>query len=104
MLPMAKKPLHTSEQITAFLEELKTQSDRGVAIVAASVLEEITKGLILARLIELSSDRRDTLFEKTGAPLSSFSAKIEMAFALGAITNEIRLGLHLIREIRNRFA
>src|SRR3954471_23997129 len=36
--------------------------------------------------------------------MSSFSAKIEIAFALGVINNECRLSLHLIRDVRNKFA
>ncbi len=96
--------LHSSEQITAFLNELKTQSDRGVAVIAAAVLDEILQMLILARLIKIGADREDALFWKTGAPLSSLSSKIELTFALGTISNEARIAAHLIRDIRNKFA
>jgi hypothetical protein len=68
------------------------------------VIEELVEQVILERLIKLSSDRKDAIFYRMGAPLSSFSAKIEMAYALGIIANELRLTLHLIREIRNKFA
>jgi hypothetical protein len=101
---MAKGRMHTPEQVRAFLAEVKSQSDRGTAIIAGSVMEELTELVILKRLIELSGERKDALFDKMGAPLSSFSAKIEMAYALGIIVNEFRLALHLIREIRNKFA
>jgi len=40
---MAKKKIHTPDQVSAFLEELKTQTDRGMAIVAAAVLEELVE-------------------------------------------------------------
>src|ERR1700730_9110602 len=60
--------------------------------------------VILARLIEISAERKEVLFDKMGAPLRSFSAKIELAFALGVIANELRLTLHLIRDVRNKFA
>src|SRR3979490_3238118 len=95
---------HTQEQISAFLKEVKSQTDRGAAIIAAAVLDDLLEQVILARLIALGSERRDTLFDKTGAPLTSFSAKIEMSFALGVISNEARLALHLIRDVRNAFA
>jgi hypothetical protein len=101
---MPKKELHTKEQIATFLEELKTQSDRGAAVIAAAVLDDLLEFLILQRLINLGAERRESLFGRTGAPLSSFSAKIEMAYALGVIANEMRLGMHLIRDVRNEFA
>jgi len=101
---MAKSAIHTPKQVKDFLEEVKSQTDRGAAIVAAAVLESLTELVILHRLIELSSDRKDALFDRPNAPLSSFSAKIEMAYALGIIHNDARLGLHLIREVRNKFA
>jgi hypothetical protein len=101
---MAKTATHTAAHVKAFLKEVESQSDRGAAIVAASVIEELTKLIILDRLIELSAERKEALFDRMNAPLSSFSAKIELAFALGVIANELRLTLHLIRDIRNKFA
>src|SRR5438876_787528 len=69
---MPKTQFHTQEQISAFLQELKTQTDRGAAIIAAAVLDELLELLILDRFIKLGSERRDALFDRTGAPLSSF--------------------------------
>jgi DNA-binding MltR family transcriptional regulator len=100
---VAKHAMHTKEQISSFLDELKTQTDRGVAIVAAAVLDELLALLIIERLVKLSSDRRDSLFKDRG-PFSPFSSKIEVAFALGVISSEARLALHLVRDIRNKFA
>src|SRR5580704_5308213 len=100
---MAEK-MHTPEQITAFLDELKTQTDRGVAVIAAAALDEILQMVLLARFIELGSERKDMIFSKIGAPLSGLSAKIELAYAVGTISNEARLALHLIRDVRNKFA
>jgi hypothetical protein len=37
-------------------------------------------------------------------PLSTFSAKIDMAYALEIISDETRVELHKIRNIRNKFA
>jgi hypothetical protein len=102
--PVAKAKLPTTEQVKAFLEEVKSQTDRGAAIVASAVVENLIEVVILERLIELPGERKDALFYRMGAPLSSFSAKVEMAFALGIIANELRLTLHLIRDLRNKFA
>jgi Domain of unknown function (DUF4145) len=101
---MPKKQRHTSEHIARLLRELGSQTDRGVAIISAAWLEEIIELIILGRFIELPEDRRKALFDRMGAPLSSFSAKIEISFAIGAISNDVRTALHLVREIRNKFA
>jgi hypothetical protein len=101
---MPKSKPHTQKQVAAILEELKSQTDRGTAIIAAAVLDDVLNQLLTARLIKLGSDRHDSLFSRTNAPLSSFSSKIEMCFALGVLSNEARLALHLIRDVRNEFA
>jgi hypothetical protein len=101
---MSKSKPHTQEQVAAILKELQSQTDRGSAIIAAAVLGDLLNQLLTARLIKLGSDRHDSLFNRTNAPLSSFSSKIEMCFAIGVLSNEARLALHLIRDIRNEFA
>jgi DNA-binding MltR family transcriptional regulator len=101
---MAKSKSHTATQVAEFLEELKSQTDRGTAIIAAAVLDDLLNQLLTARLLNLGSDRHDSLFDGANAPLSSFSAKIEMCFAVGVISNSARLAMHLIREVRNEFA
>jgi hypothetical protein len=99
---MAKK-VHTSEQITTFLAELEKQTDRGAALIAAAVLDEILEILLAARLLEVGRDRHDALFGR-GKPLDSFAVKIELGFALGLFTNAARIQLGMIREVRNKFA
>src|SRR5882762_1358039 len=61
------------------------------AVIAAAVLDDLLEILLTARFMELSGERHDGLFKKIGAPLSSFSSKIEICFALGVISNEARL-------------
>jgi DNA-binding MltR family transcriptional regulator len=101
---MSKSKPHTQEQVGEILKELQSQTDRGTAIIAAAVMDDLLNQLITSRLIDLGSERHDSLFSRTNAPLSSFSSRIEMAFALGVLSNEARLGLHLIRDVRNAFA
>jgi hypothetical protein len=101
---MPKSKTHSQAQVAAFLDELKSQTDRGTAVIAAAVLDDLLEILLTARFIELGSDRHDGLFKRTGAPLSTFSSKIEIGFAIGVFSNEARLAMHLIREVRNEFA
>lgn len=92
------------------LRELEQQTDRGVAIIGAAYIEERLEETLLA----LFTDRIETvkyenqkvskrLFKGTG-PLTSLSAKIDTAFALGMLGDHSFQDLHLIRDIRNAFA
>jgi Kef-type K+ transport system membrane component KefB len=51
---MPKSKPHTQEQVAAILEELKSQTDRGTAIIAAAVLDDVLSQLLTARLIKLT--------------------------------------------------
>jgi DNA-binding MltR family transcriptional regulator len=42
--------------------------------------------------------------EAIGVPLSQFSTKIDIAFAIGAIDGTTRQNLHALRGIRNEFS
>jgi len=91
-------------EIARTFKVLKRQrSDRAVAILASALVEDALEGAILASLSPLSKEDRASLFEGDG-PLSTFSAKIRVGFALsifGAIT---RADLNCMRDVRNAFA
>lgn len=76
-------------------------SDRAAAILASSYLEEAIGDYIKSFLVQDPSI--EELFEGHGA-LSSFSARIGIAFALGLITKKMRNDLNSIRKVRNHFA
>jgi hypothetical protein len=94
---------HSQEAVKTYAEELKKQTDRGAGIVAAAVVEEALEFTIKRRLIELSNTRADLLFGRM-RPLSSFSAKTELGFALGLLSENLRHSLNMIRDVRNEFA
>jgi DNA-binding MltR family transcriptional regulator len=100
---MAKKSMHTIEQVIAFIEELQIQTDRGIAIVAAAVVEDALEHLIHCRLVAVSNTRLDSLFGRM-KPLSTFSAKIELGLTLGLYDDNLRSVLDMIRDVRNEFA
>ncbi|WP_147309734.1 hypothetical protein [Cupriavidus taiwanensis] len=86
----------------AFVKEYATQSDRHVVILACSHIEELLKELLQRRLLPVSG-AKDPLF--TGqAALATFSARCEMAYRLGLISDEFKSALNTIRKIRNYFA
>jgi DNA-binding MltR family transcriptional regulator len=89
------------DPITQISEDLKKESDRAAAVLAASFLETQLEALLKKVLIDHKS--RDSMFG-VYAPLGSFSAKISAAFLMGLIPEDIYKDLNLIRKIRNEFA
>lgn len=90
--------------------ELFTKSRRlqecthaGVAIVGAAIIEEQILRALLTKMRPLSREMDKGLFDGYG-PLSSFSGKIDMAYALQIITKETYNDLTTIRRLRNKFA
>ena len=82
--------------------ELAGESDRGAAILAAARFEDWLKSCVIECFVELDKDLRDDLFDN--GPLSTFSAKINLAFALGLYSKNVLKDLHTVKKIRNEFA
>lgn len=90
------------QQALALVQEIETQTDRGAAIIGAAWIEEEINAAIESFLNKDKSSW-DRLFRKSG-PLSSFSAKIDLARLLGIVSAVVSSDLHIIRTIRNDFA
>ncbi len=84
-------------------DEIGEASDRAVAIFASAILDNELAKALEGKFVSLSDQRRDKLFEGYGA-LSTFSAKIDVGFALGLFGSETRGNLDRLRKIRNKFA
>jgi hypothetical protein len=85
-------------------KELFGSNDRATAVMMASVVDMAIQNLLIKRLrSDLKPAERRDLFGERG-PLGTFSAKINMAYAVGAIGPIAHADLHLIRTIRNEFA
>ena len=91
------------DEVMLFRQTLTPETDRGVALVCASYLDEALKGLLMKFFIT-APRVTGKLFEGGTAPLATFSARIDLAFVVGLIPKESHRGLHLIRKIRNSFA
>lgn len=82
------------------IKELSGRNDRLLGVVGGSGVESALEG----RLLQVMRDgSREVLFSPK-APLSTFSAKIQAAYALRLIDNDTRRNADYIREIRNVFA
>lgn len=75
-------------------------SARATAIVGAAQLDYLLEQVLRHNMI---AKPEKSLFEAYG-PLSSFSAKIDLARSLGILTKGEASDLHRIRKIRNVFA
>jgi hypothetical protein len=79
--------------------------ERGIPIVAASILEQTLEAALLSRMPHLTTREKEQLFGPNGDPLlATFSAKTRLSYALRVINKETRDDLDLIRYIRNAFA
>jgi DNA-binding MltR family transcriptional regulator len=86
-----------------FEQTIRTESIRAKAILSACYMDELLNQL-LTIVLKPNIDKTDPLLDGANAPLGTFSSKIELAFRMGAISNDDKKSLHLVRKIRNRFA
>jgi DNA-binding MltR family transcriptional regulator len=95
-----------SSESGAIARSLMKESDRGCVIFSASLLAQALEVLLRAAFVSGRPDVAkvvDPLF-RAYAPLSTYSARIDVAFALGLVGEDIYGQLHLIRRMRNDFA
>ncbi|TGK23323.1 hypothetical protein EHQ05_19220 [Leptospira yasudae] len=85
------------------MDEFQKETDRAAVILTASLFDNSLNDLLNNFLISNSSTN-DELFDGPNAPLSTFSAKINVAYRVGLISNKFAHDLNLIRKIRNEFA
>ena len=82
---------------------IQSESTRAKVILSACYLDELLRKLIKI-LLRSNKGKSDPLFDGAQAPLSTFSARIEIAYRMGAISVENKNSLNYIRKIRNKFA
>jgi DNA-binding MltR family transcriptional regulator len=94
-----------NEVLSKVAASLGHESDRGCVIFGAALLNESLEQLLRASFRRAPEDVKliDSLFEGY-APLSTFSAKLQLAYALGILPRHLREKIELVRRIRNEFA
>lgn len=108
-MKVEKLVIRTKEQqatilkdIFSLVKSLLDESERAVVIIAAARLDADLEALLKHLLIPHPGGN-DPLFEGDRM-LGNFSAKINMAYRLGAIDNDFEHALQVLRKIRNDFA
>ena len=94
--------LDHAEDLAQFVDELKRETDRGLPLVAAALLDEKLLETLSAFFCMGKSAER--LLTESNAPLGTFSSRIEACFALGLIDEHEQQEITLIRKVRNEFA
>lgn len=89
------------QQLSHFLGEFNKESDRGAALVAASMLDEQLQEILSSFLVESPTSKE--LLVGFNAPLGTFSARAAAALSLGLIQENEFKEIALIRKIRNEF-
>ena len=98
-----RKPRSKTVDKDALLRGLAELSHAALAVAITANLEKCLFGSLTTAMPNLSGGVQSKLFEGYGA-LATLSAKIDLAYAMGLINQDLRRDLHVIREIRNAFA
>ncbi|MGJ7487732.1 MltR family transcriptional regulator [Variovorax sp. LT2P21] len=86
--------------------EMESESDRGCILVGASAIDDVLRALLFHRLARDEHVARvaaDPLFAGMG-PLSTFSSRIKLVYALDLIPRWMFDDLERIRKVRNKAA
>lgn len=99
---MSKKK-HEPEilELGKFFESIKGETDRGVTLLVASILDQWLFEILNSFL--LKDKVSDELLSGFSAPLGTFSSKIKMCYSLALIDKTEYNILEIIRKIRNEF-
>ncbi len=94
------------ESFTKLAESIRASEKRthaGFVVRLTSILEYDLERAIKWKLRPLNKEMKKRLFDSYG-PLSTFAAKIDIAYALDITTDAIHKELNTMRRIRNAFA
>ena len=85
-----------------FLDDFNKETERGTALAASAMLDDLLGRTIEAFLIPNKGSK--ALLDGFSAPLGTFSARIASSFALGLLSEVEYRECELIRKVRNEFA
>lgn len=94
--------LSTAEDLALFVEELNRESDRGLALVGAALIDDKLGETLKAFFREGAPIGR--LIDEPNAPLGTFSSRSNTCFALGLIDEFEYDEIGILRKVRNEFA
>lgn len=102
---MSQTPTHKfqdrAQAVCDFRRTLTPETDRGCALMAQAYLDAQLEELLRRYFVDDAKHTREVLGQSK--PLGTFSARVDVAYALGLISLKMHRDLHLIRKIRNDF-
>lgn len=90
------------KSVNEILQQYANESERAAVILAAARMDVLLYQLI-SKVLLPNTGKGDELFDGD-TPLSTFSAKINLAHRLRLIAPDLARALHLFRKVRNDFA
>jgi hypothetical protein len=94
----------TPQEYQVAWENVRKDGSRGSVVLAGTLVEDSLRALLISRMaLGVGKDGPKDLFGSM-KPLSSFSAKIRMGFALKLYGERAFHDLELLRKLRNLFA
>lgn len=94
--------LEHADDLARFVRELQAETDRGLPLVGAALIDEKLHDTLESFLVKGKSAKK--LLSEPYAPLGTFSSRIEACYSLGLIDGFEYREIGLIRKIRNEFA
>lgn len=94
--------LSTAEDLAIFVEELRRESDRGLALVTTALIDNLLRDTLVSFFCKSQSN--EYLLDNGNAPLGSLSARLHTSRALGLIDEFEFTEINLLRKVRNKFA
>ncbi|PEM30905.1 MltR family transcriptional regulator [Bacillus wiedmannii] len=85
-----------------FEKELENSSDRGIALICGSIIDQLLNELLKSFFIKSDTVEKD-LFKGNGV-LATFDSKIKMSYYLGLISKKEKTNITYLQRIRNKFA
>lgn len=85
---------------TQFRQELENESDRGIVLMTASIIDSILQERLRAKCSDVPASSVKRLFD-AGGPFHTLSSKVDWLYCTGEFSQEIRNDLNIIRELRN---
>jgi hypothetical protein len=94
----------TGDELEQIFKLLESESDRGCALIAGCLLENVLEIAIAAFTADCGKVFYQSIFAGNDAPMATFSAKIRMGRALSIYGEITQTRFGLVKDIRNAFA
>ncbi len=90
------------KDLATFLEELNRETDRGLPLVGAALIDDRLEDTLRSFFVEGRSASK--ILDEANAPLGTFSSRAQACYLLGLIDDFEFAEIALIRKVRNEFA